>query len=453
MYRIRQGLDLPIAGEPRQAVDVAPPVSTVALVAPDYVGMKPTMEVAEGDRVKLGQLLFTDKKTPGVRYTSPAAGKVVGVNRGAKRAFQTLVVETDGNDPLTEDAVEFPAYGDSDLTALTREQVRDLLVESGSWPAFRTRPYSKVPLVDSVPRAIFVTAIDTHPLAADPGPLIEERGRDFTFGLQVIRHLTDGPLYLCKAPGRILPGEDLAFVTVAAFDGPHPAGLPGTHIHRLDPAGRNRTVWHIGYQDVIAIGRLFVTGRLDVTRVISLAGPSVTEPRLLRTRLGANVDQLVAGQIAEGEQRIVSGSVLGGRTAAPPFDYLGRFHRQITVLPEGRDRVFLGWQRPGFDLFSATRSFASALGRAGQRFRFTTSMQGSHRAMVPIASYEKVLPLDVEPVYLLRALLVADTEQARQLGALELDEEDLALCTFVCPGKNDYCSALRKTLTIIEKEG
>lgn len=447
-------MNLPIAGAPRQVVAETVGVSSVALVAADYVGMKPTMEVKEGDTVRIGDVLFTDKKTEGVRYTSPAAGRVASINRGDKRAFLSVIVELDGTtDPENEPAVEFTSYGNTDLTTLSGEAVRDLLVESGLWTSLRTRPFSKVPAIDAVPHSIFVTAIDTHPLAADPVKVLEERGRDFTYGLQVLRHLTEGSLYLCKAPGTLLPGEELDAVTVEEFDGPHPAGLPGTHISKLDPVGARKTVWHVGYQDVIAIGHLFTTGRLDVGRVISLAGPAVRKPALVKTRIGANLAQLTDGRIANADVRIVSGSVLGGRTSKPPCDFLGRFHTQVSVLPEGGEREFLGWQGPGFEKFSVKRIFASALGGAAKTFRFTTSTQGSPRAMVPVGSYEQVLPLDMEPAYLLRAIIVKDTEQAQLLGALELDEEDLALCTYVCPGKYDYGKLLRQNLTIIEKEG
>ncbi len=452
MYRIRQGLDLPIAGEPRQTVEETVATAQVALVGEDYVGMKPTMQVQEGDRVRIGDVLFTDKKAEGVRYTSPAAGTVASVNRGDKRVFLSMVIDRDDVAPEEEESVEFASYGNEDLTTLSREAVRDLLVESGLWTAFRTRPFSKVPTIDSEPHSLFVTAMDTRPLAADPAVVLEERGRDFTFGLQIVRHLTSGSVHLCRASGKVLQGEEIDGIAVQEFDGPHPAGLPGTHISKVDPVGAAKTVWHVGYQDVVAIGRLFTTGKLDVTRVVSVGGPSVTSPSLVRTRLGASLPQLLDGRVEGSDNRIVSGSVLGGRRAAAPCDFLGRFHDQVTVLPEGGEREFLGWQGPGFERFSVKRIFASALS-AGKKFRFSTSTEGSRRAMVPVGSYEQVLPLDIEPNFLLRALTVKDTEQAQLLGALELDEEDLALCTYVCPGKYDYGKLLRENLTIIEKEG
>jgi Na+-transporting NADH:ubiquinone oxidoreductase subunit A len=268
----------------------------------------------------------------------------------------------------------------------------------------------------------------------------------------VISRLTAGKVFVCKAPGAAIPGEDLGFVEMVEFEGPHPAGLPGTHIHFLDPVSREKTVWHLNYQDVIAIGGLFVTGRLDSRRVISLAGPAVGNPRLIRTRLGASTDQLVEGELTEGENRLISGSPLSGHTAEGPLAFLGRYHLQVSALAEGRAREFFGWVMPGLNRFSVKNIFASSLLR-GKTYPLTTTTHGGRRAIVPIGAYEKVVPLDVLPTFLLRALEVDDVEQAEAFGCLELDEDDLALCTFVCPGKGDYGSMLRRNLTIIEKEG
>jgi len=445
---IKQGLDLPIAGVPDQRIDPGPAVTRVAVVGGDYVGMKPTMEVAEGDRVKTGQLLFTDKKTEGVRYTSPGCGKVVEVNRGAKRVFQSVVVELDGDE--TE---SFTSYPTDQLSTLSREQVVENLLASGLWTALRERPYGKVPAPAKKPHSLFITAIDTHPLAPSPRIVIAERQPYFEAGLRVLKHLTDGAVYLCTAPGAEIPGRDFGFVSHYEFDGPHPAGLPGTHIHFLDPVSTRKFVWHIGYQDVLAIGELFVTGQLPVERIVSLAGPQVTEPRLLRTRLGASIEDLTRGQLKEGENRLVSGSVLYGRQATGPVAYLGRYHNQVSVLREGRERELLGWQKPGFDKFSIKPAYASGLAADARRFSMTTNRNGSRRAMVPIGMYEQVMPLDILPTQLLRALIVGDTDQAQALGCLELDEDDISLCTFVSPGKYEYGAILRENLETIEREG
>ncbi len=448
MITIKKGLNLPIAGAPSALIENGPTIRSVAVIGPDYIGMKPTLVVDVGDTVKKGQLLFSDKKTEGVIYTAPVAGKVTEINRGAKRAFQSLVIEPQGSDEET-----FTSYSDDALASLTREQVEENLLQSGLWTSLRTRPYSRVPAPGSTPHSIFVTAIDTNPLAPPPEVVLSEEPRAFTQGLQVLRTLTAGRLYLCKAPGTNLPGCEFDFVTVEEFGGPHPAGLAGTHIHFLDPVSEKKTVWTINYQDVIAVGKLFTTGKLSMERVISIAGPVVKQPKLVRTVSGASLQDLTEGNLEAGENRLISGSALSGRTGKGPFAYLGRYALQVTVLKEGNHRDFLGWMGPGFEKFSVVPVFASSWLGPGKKFPFTTSTEGSKRAMIPIGTYEKVMPLDILPTFLLRALITDDTEQAKELGCLELDEEDLSLCTFVCPGKYNYGSLLRDSLTKIEIEG
>jgi Na+-transporting NADH:ubiquinone oxidoreductase subunit A len=447
MIKIRRGLDLPIAGDPVQSIEDAPQVRQVALVGFDYHGMKPTMAVQVGDRVKLGQELFSDKKTPGVIYTAPAAGTIAAVNRGDQRVFQSVVIDVDG-----DDAVEFTSYAAADLAGLTREQVQQNLVQSGLWTALRTRPFSKAPALDSVPSSIFVQAIDTNPLAADPAVIIATNKEAFANGLTVLARLTEGKLFVCQAEGVDLPKGQGSNITNETFGGVHPAGNPGTHIHFLDPVSARKTVWTIGYQDVMAIGELFVTGKLNTSRVVSLAGPQVERPRLVRTRVGANLDELTQGQTKAGENRVISGSVFGGRRAHGNMNFLGRFHSQVSVLLEGRERELLHYLRLGTKKYSVMGIFISKLiGAKG--LNFTTSTNGSERAMVPVGSYERIMPLDILPTQLLRALIVGDTETAQQLGCLELDEDDLALCTFVCPGKYEYGPLLRNNLSRIEQEG
>jgi len=445
MINIKRGLDLPIAGAPAQRIEAGRPVRSVAVVGFDYPTMKPTMAVQVGDRVKLGQILFSDKKSEGVHYTAPGAGVVSAVHRGEKRVLQSVVIDLEGDEEVT-----FTSYSPAQLDGLSSEQVRENLQQSGLWTALRTRPFSKVPAVDATPASIFVTAIDTHPLAADPAIIIAEQPEAFEAGLKVLTNLAK--VFLCKAPNASLPGESLAKVQVESFNGPHPAGLAGTHIHFLDPVSASKSVWTIGYQDVIAVGKLFTSGRLSVERVVSLAGPVVEQPRLLRARLGANLDELTAGELQPGANRVVSGSLLGGRTAHGAFAYLGRYHQQVSCLREGKEREMLHYMRPGIDKHSILNIYISKL-MAGKKFAFSTSTNGSPRAMVPVGNYEEVMPLDVLPTQLLRALIVGDTEVAQKLGCLELDEEDLALCSYVCAGKYEYGPILRDNLTRIEKEG
>ncbi|MDY0189153.1 MAG: Na(+)-translocating NADH-quinone reductase subunit A [Desulfuromonas sp.] len=445
MIKINKGLDLPITGSPEQRIYDGPVVKTVAVLGPDYVGMKPSMNVKVGDQVKLGQLLFTDKKTEGVKFTSPGCGKVVAVNRGARRMLQSVVIELKG-----DDAEKFAAYKEAELEGLARDKVVSNLVDSGLWTALRTRPYSKSPAPDSTPKSIFVTAMDTNPLSAKAEIIIKEEEQAFSNGLKVLARLTEGNVFVCQKPNVVLP--KVAGTSCEEFDGPHPAGLAGTHIHFLDPVDTDKTVWSINYQDVIAFGKLFTTGTLPTERIVALAGPGVKQPRLVRTRLGASLTDLTANELNPGNQRVVSGSVLNGTTAAGPSAYLGRFHLQVSVLAEKTEREFLASLTAGADKFSIKRAFLSAF-TGGPTAPMNTSQNGRPGNILAIGSFEKVIPLDVLPNFLLRAIASNDTDQAQALGCLELDEEDLALCTYVCSGKNDYGMMLRDTLTIIEKEG
>jgi len=445
MIKIKRGLDLPITGSPEQRIDDARQVRSVAVVGFDYQGMKPTMEVREGDRVKLGQILFSDKKTPGVIFTAPAAGVVSAINRGDKRVLQSVVIDVEG-----DEAVTFDSYDADKLASLDQQVVRDQLISSGLWTALRTRPYSKTPAVDSKPSSIFVTAMDTNPLAADPAVIIKQHAADFETGLKVLSRL--GKVWLCKAEGASIPGESVSGVSTESFAGPHPAGLPGTHIHNLDPVNEVKTVWQINYQDVIAFGVLFSQGKIWTDRYVALAGPQVEKPRLLKTRLGANLDELTAGELTPANNRVISGSVFGGRMARGPVCYLGRFHSQVSVLKEGDERQLLHYLRAGKNKHSVLNIFVSKLSPSCL-FNFDTSTNGSPRAMVPVGNYEMIMPLDILPTQLLRYLIVGDTEMAQKLGCLELDEEDLALCSYVCAGKYEYGPILRDNLTRIEKEG
>lgn len=447
MVKIKRGLDIPIQGAPQQVIEDAPAARNVALVGFDYVGMKPTMAVREGDRVKLGQLLFTDKKTEGVRYTAPAAGVVSAINRGAKRVLQSVVIELDG-----DEAEAFQSWSASDIAGLDADLVRSHLVETGQWTGIRTRPYSKVPAPDSEAAAVFINAMDTHPLAADPMVVIGEQAEAFALGQDILAKLTAGKVHVCAAAGAQPPLGKAANIESAQFSGPHPAGLPGTHIHFLEGVSLEKVVWTVGYQEVISIGRLFLDGRLYTERVIGLCGPQVENPRLLRTRLGVDLQALCAGQLRPGDNRIISGSVLGGRNVHGATAYLGRYHNQVSVLLEGRHREFMGWLSPGVKKHSNMGIYLTSF-FGSKPLAMTTNTNGSERAMVPVGSYETIMPQDMLPTHLLRALVVGDTEMAQALGCLELEEEDLALCTYVCPGKYEYGPILRDNLTRIEKEG
>jgi Na+-transporting NADH:ubiquinone oxidoreductase subunit A len=457
VHKIKKGLNLPISGAPEQKIHPARVVSRVGLLSADYIDVKPRFLVEAGEPVKRGTPLFEDKRNPGVIYTAPGAGTVAAINRGERRALLSIVIdlsEAERNNPEADEVYHpFESFHGKDPAALSRDEIKALLLESGLWTCIRQRPFSRVASPDKEPTSLFLTFTDTQPLAADVATVIAGQEADLQAGMTALSKLTSGTTYLCKTPTLKVAPPANTKIQVEEFAGVHPAGNVGTHIHLLDPVGPGRTAWHVGYQDVIAVGHLFRTGRLPVDRVISLAGPGASQPRLLRTRIGAGTEQLLQDELKEGEQRVVSGSVLSGRQiAGEVLGYLGRFHNQISVLKEGREREFFGWMGPGVKKFSVTRAFLSTL-IPDQKFDFTTTTNGSPRAMVPIGVYERVVPLDILPTFLLRSMIVHDIEQAERLGILELDEEDLSLCTFVCPSKYNYGAILRHNLNIIEREG
>ena len=439
LFRIRKGLDVEIGGRPEQSIAEQTRVSSVALLGDDYVGFRSSLLVAEGDRVRLGQPLVRSRDHPGLQLTSPGAGVVERVERGKQRRLRSIVIRLEGAD-------EEPIPGaQATVSELRPEQVTETLLASGLWCAIRARPFNRTADPRDTPHSIFVTAMDTNPLAPHPEVVLAGQETDFGVGLEALTRLQDGPVFLCKRAGSAVHAEGADGVTVLEFEGPHPAGLPGTHMHLVDPVGRGKTNWHVGYQDVLAMGRLFTTGRLAVERVVSLAGPRVLRPRLLRTRLGASLDDLVRGELEEGECRIVSGSVLSGRHAVGWARHLGRYHQGICALAEGAPS---GRADRAIGLRSLLGHFLRPRESAP-----TTALHGHPAAMVPIGAFERVMPLDLLPTPLLRALLIGDTETAESLGCLELDDEDLALCTYVCPSKLEYGGCLRSALAELGAAG
>lgn len=417
--RIRHGLDIALAGTPRQAVREARTVTSVAISGHDFPDIRPDFAVEPGDRVRAGQTVFVDRRRPAIAFTAPAAGIVTAINRGQRRSLDSLVIRREG------DAVEsFPVPSGS----ASGEEIRSLLLRSGLWPSFLARPFGRIPDPNAVADAIFVTAIDTNPLAADPRVAIGQHGEEFRRGLAALPLLTAGPVFVCRAPGPLLVDGDAGRVEDVVVSGRHPAGLAGTHIHHLAPVANGRTVWQIGYQHVIAIGHLLATGRLPTERIVAISGSGVRDPSLVRLPVGASLDEAVDGELAEGPVRIISGPALSGREAG----FLGRYHNQVTVIA-------LDEERP------AARGLLSRLGG------FFAGVPDA--AIIPREAFERAMPLDILPVPLLRALSIGDIETARELGCLELLEEDLALLSHVCTTGTDYGALLRDVLDQIRTEG
>lgn len=463
-HRIKKGLDIPISGQPApfdpQNANEKLSTSSVAVVCDDYPAFKPGMQVSEGDQVKIGDVLCLDKNNPALLLTSPGAGTVRRVARGARRVLQYVEIELDEG----ADEGNHRDFSDIHQQAMAERQDETLataLIQTGLWGRFRTRPYNKVPRSEERPAGLFITAIDSDPLAASATDILRHCWDDFCLGLQMIAPLSQGKTYVCCASDADLPdlpacqGAELA---VHGFQGPHPSGLAGTHIHTLMPAHGKNQVWQIGYQDVIAIGAFFRTGKLSVTQYVSLSGPNAKNPRIIQTRIGANLTEICAGEEEQlTDRRIISGSVLSGRVAVSDYEegfpFLGYRHRHVTLMAEQVEKQVLGWIRPGWQKIAQANVHPSALMRGKKTYPLTTGLQGSPRAFVPLGLYEDVFPMDMLITPLLRAILILDTDMAQNLGVLELDEEDLALCSFICLSKYEYGLALRACLQKIELEG
>jgi len=431
---IKKGLDLPISGKPLADLSDTPAVRKVAILGNDYIGMKPTLLAREGDKVKVGQKIIEDKKNPGIFFTSPCGGVITDINRGEKRKFLSLEIEIDSNE-------EFEEFD-------TSQNPKDLLINSGLFNSFRTRPFNRTPKINDVPDCIFINACDTNPLSISPHHIISLNKDEFDVGVKFISSLFSSPTHLTHQDNIL----DYSYENVEShvFSGPHPAGLVSTHISAIYPVDINRCVWTIGYQEVISIGYLLKNNTLRTHKNISISGESVFKPSLLSARIGANLEELTAGKI-EDNSRIISGSVLFGHDAINAMSYLGFYDNQVSVISNIPNDIFMNWIMPGKTLHSKLNVFISSFLKP-KKFTFNTSINGGDRAIVPVGSYEEIIPLDILVTQLLKALVVSDIEVATELGMLELTAEDLALATYVCPSKYDYCSILMDNLNKVYEE-
>ncbi len=455
LIRIKRGLNLPLPGGLDSTVLVqAPDPAHVALLPQESWGIKVQMLAQEGDRVLVGAPLFCDRRDPRVLYTSPAAGVLEKVVRGDKRVVLAVVVKPDN---FNEQA---PQLARVDLAKAGRAEIVEALAASGLWPALRQRPFDRVAHSDEVPRTIFVTAMDTEPLAASPREAVRGREDAFRAGLKALVKLAEKGVWLCTSAEENWSelstegGQPIAGVQARQFAGPHPAGLAGTHIHFLDPVGAKRKVWHVAAQDVADIGEFLSTGHLPTRRRVAVVGPAAAKTAYVATRRGADLGAFESyADRARGAVRFICGSALSGRTAPPGTDagYLGRWERQITLLSDETEREFLGWSVPLGRRWSITNVYPGKF-LFPRKLRFDTDLNGSPRAIVPIGVWERVMPLDVLPTPLIKALASREMEDAEKLGALELAEEDLALCEFVDQSKTPVTALLRDMLTLIEKE-
>ena len=431
MIKISKGLDLPISGKPDISITDEPKISSVSLLANDFVGMKPTMLVKENDEVKVGEKLFEDKKNPGIFFTAPAGGLIKSINRGDKRKFLSIEIEISQN----EEFIDFDMGSSQD-------EIKNTLINSGLWNVFRTRPFNRTPNISSSPEALFINCCDTNPLSVDPYEIINIEKDSFDKGLEIIKQLFDCDIHLTYQNNNF--DNTLSGINYHQFTGPHPAGLVGTHISKIHPVNLNSKVWTANFQDIISIGYLKINKKIKTTKIISLGGPAVFEPSLIKVRHGSNLDEITAGKIDD-NSRVISGSVLHGHESEGVMKYLGYYDSQVSVIPDEVNEIFLNWLMPGSSLHSKLNVFISSFIKP-KKYIFNTSIGGGNRAIVPISSYEEVVPMDILVTQLLKSLVVSDIEMAIDLGMLELVPEDLSLCSYVCPSKYDYSSILMDNL-------
>ncbi|MHC4823077.1 MAG: NADH:ubiquinone reductase (Na(+)-transporting) subunit A [Planctomycetota bacterium] len=446
VHKIKQGLDVPIHGalDNSSLID-APKADHVALLPQESWGIKVQMLAQVGDKVQIGSPLYRDRRDPEVVFTSPGAGTLKDVHRGARRAVLSVVVELDGE----EDSASFDKV---DPLTSDRETLVKSLCASGLWPNLRQRPFDRVAQSSDTPRSIFVTAMDTSPLAPCPLQLIAGREAEFRTGLQALVKLSGGATFLCSAKDADWSGLMVDGVSQHTFVGRHPAGNAGVHINTLDPVNMDRKVWHIDVQGVAEIGAFLSTGMVPVERQVAVVGPAASETAIVRTRRGAATASL-SGYALEGKVRFVSCSPLAGNIANPSTEtgFLGRYAQQVTLIDDAPEREFLGWTKPIGSRWSLTNAYLAKFTR--KKFKVDTDTNGGERAIVPLGNYEKVMPMDILATPLIKALVSNDLTGSEKLGALELAEEDLALCQYVCPSKIDITDMLRAMLTRIEKEG
>ncbi|RIH67250.1 Na(+)-translocating NADH-quinone reductase subunit A [Mariniphaga sediminis] len=443
VIKLKKGLDIKLKGSAEKVLETLQVPASVALKPTDFTGFTPKMSVKPGHEVKAGDALFYDKYHPEVFFTAPVGGKVVSVNRGERRKILEVVIETDPN----AGSVEFKKANPGSLSS---EEVKEQLLKSGIWPFIKRRPYGVLASPEEKPKAIFVSTFDTAPLAPDYNFIMEGHLGTFQTGVDALTKLTDGKVFLGVGEKSVF--TNIKNVEIKKFTGPHPAGNTGVQIHHISPILKGDVIWTINPQDVLFIGRLFETGKVDFSRVLALTGSEVENPKYIQTVLGAPVSSVTDGRLkkVEYKQRIISGNVLTG-TRVKPQNYLGFFDSQVSVIPEGNEYELFGWTLPGMDKFSASKTFLSKL-FPKKEYVLNANIHGGERAFVLSGQYEKVVPMDILPVFLLKAVLANDIDKMEQLGIYEVIEEDLALCEYVCTSKIKVQDILRTGINSMIKE-
>ena len=444
--KIKKGLDIKLAGDAGKEISDLPMPGTFAIKPPDFIGITPLLLVKQGDEIQAGTPLFCDKNNEAVLFCSPVSGEVIDILRGEKRKILEIKI-------LADKEISYVDFGKSNPADLNREAIIQALLNGGVWPFIRQRPLGIIANPNDTPKSIFISAFDSSPLAPDYDFMLQGQGEAFQTGLTALQKLTTGKVHLNIKAGA---AADTVFsnakgVQLNTIAGPHPAGNVGVQIHHIDPVNKGDIVWCVNPQDVCIIGKLFLLGKLDASRIIALTGSQVMRPKYYKTLTGSSVKNIIAdGGLKNGVSRVISGNVLTGQQITAD-GFLCFYDSQLTIIPEGHEPEFMGWLKPGFDKLSMSRTFFSWL-TPNKKHGVNTNLHGEERPFVITGEYEKVFPMDIYPVQLLKSILIEDIEMMENLGIYEVVEEDFALCEFICTSKIESQDIIRKGLDIIRKE-
>ncbi len=446
-YNVKRGYTIPLKGNPEPVLENTRPASFYGVCPDDFTGIRPGLGVSEGDSVKKGTILFYDKNHPAIRIVSPVSGKVHSVVYGPRRKIEAVVIA-----PGEGGAVKFKSHSAAEIGSLERSDLIETLLKSGVWPFLRQRPFSTIANPEDTPSSLFINAMDTAPLAHDTAFALEEDKEFFYAGAKACKVLANGPVHLTVNPANADSWlKDTPDVTIHTFKGKHPAGLVGTHIAHIDPLVPGKKIWYINASLVAALGKFLLTGEYPAERTIATSGSGLKEHKYYKTITGARIPDLLGEKLKSGKQRLISGNILTGTHVDSETGYLGFYDDQITVIPEGGEQKFLGWLMPGFNRHSFTNTFASAL-TPGRKYELDSDLNGELRTFVMTGNYRKVVALDIHPDLLAKAIITEDIDMMEKLGILEVDPEDVALCSYICPSKIEFTDIYKKGLELYRKE-
>lgn len=444
--RIRKGLDIKLIGEAEKVTVDATRSNVYAIKPGDFHGIVPKVVAKQGAEVKAGEPLFYSKSNERILFPSPVSGEIVEIVRGAKRKILAFKI-------LGDKEQKYADFGVKDVNSMSGDAIKAHLLESGCWPFIKQRPYDVIANPDIAPKAIFISGYTTAPLAADSDYVLVGKEKELQIAVTALSKLTDGEVHVSIGKNASTPLAGLNNVTTHSVSGPHPAGNVSVQIAKIDPINKGEAVWVVTPQDLVIIGELLLTGKFNAERIVALAGSSVKSPKYFKTKIGSEVSSVVydSGVNDESNIRVISGDVLTGENVKPD-GYLGYYHNTITVIPEGNDYEFFGWNKPIFNKISPSRALTFSWLFPNKKYELTTNTNGEHRAFVVTGSYENVFPLDIYPLQLLKACEVNDLDAMEQLGMYEVAPEDFALTEFICVSKQPHQEIIREGLDLMLKE-